>query len=167
MIPAILPGLKAFISDECSSNKWQAWPGRLYNLARITSIRQRWWSWQQHWCITLRPWCGGGGGAGLRGGSVVKDGSSIKTQIVDRGASFLLKTELIPGSHRMSNSSVMRVNLIRTLGELVRQECDFLTISRRRLVTITSLSIANSCSIPYGYTENLWFSSQFAYYLAI
>jgi len=45
----------------------------------------------------------GGGGGGLCDGSAVKEGSSIKALIVDRGTSSLLKTELIPGSHRMSN----------------------------------------------------------------
>ena len=47
---------------------------------------------------------GGGGGAGLHDGSAVEDSSSIKAQRVERGASFLLKTELISGSHRLSNS---------------------------------------------------------------
>jgi len=47
---------------------------------------------------------GGGSGAGLCDGLTVKNDSSIKILIVDRGASTLLKTELIPESHRMSNS---------------------------------------------------------------
>ena len=38
----------------------------------------------------------GRGGAGLCDGSVVKEGSSIKVIIVDRGVSFLLKMKLIP-----------------------------------------------------------------------
>ena len=46
----------------------------------------------------------GGGGVGLHDGSVVKDSSPIKAQRVERGASSLLKTELIPGSHGLSNS---------------------------------------------------------------
>ena len=62
----------------------------------------------------------------VRDGSAVKDGSSIKALIADNAS--LLKTELILGSHGMSNSSVMRASLLRTLGELVRQACDFLTI---------------------------------------
>jgi len=45
---------------------------------------------------------GGGGGVGLRDGSVVRDGSSNKAPIADRGTSSLLKTELIPGSHGLS-----------------------------------------------------------------
>ena len=72
---------------------------------------------------------GGGGGAGIRDGLAVKNSSSIKEQIVDRDTSFLVKTELMPGFHGMTNSSVIRANLLRTLGEHVRQACDFLTIS--------------------------------------
>ena len=49
---------------------------------------------------------GGGGGAGLRDESDIKDGSSIKAQIIIRGASSLLKTELISGSHGMFNLSI-------------------------------------------------------------
>ena len=45
---------------------------------------------------------GDGGEASLSEGSAVKDGTSIKAPIIDRGASSLLKTELIPGSHGMS-----------------------------------------------------------------
>ena len=59
----------------------------------------------------------GGCGAGLRDGSAVKDGSSIKAQLVDRSAPFLLKIELIPGSHAISNSSIMRASLIGISGE--------------------------------------------------
>ena len=47
---------------------------------------------------------GGGGGAGLHDGSVVKDSSTIKAQRVERGVSSWLKMELIPGSHGLSNS---------------------------------------------------------------
>ena len=46
----------------------------------------------------------GGGGADLYYRSNVKDGSSIKAQLVDRSTSSLLKTELIPGLHGMSSS---------------------------------------------------------------
>ena len=45
----------------------------------------------------------GGGGASLRDGSTVEDGSSIKVQIVDQGALSLLKMELIPGSYGVFN----------------------------------------------------------------
>ena len=48
---------------------------------------------------TSRRDYGGGGGAGRRDRSAVQDGSSIKVQRVDRGASSLLKTELTPGSY--------------------------------------------------------------------
>ena len=65
----------------------------------------------------------------FRDGSTAIDGSSNKAQIVDRGVSSLLIMELIPGSHEMSNSSVMRVSLLRTLEEHVSQACDFPTIS--------------------------------------
>ena len=47
---------------------------------------------------------GGGGGAGLHDRSVVEDSSSIKTQRVEQDASSLMKTELISGSHGLSNS---------------------------------------------------------------
>ena len=47
---------------------------------------------------------GGEGGASLHDGSTMKDSSAIKAQRVERGASSLLKTELITGSHRLSNS---------------------------------------------------------------
>ena len=60
----------------------------------------------------------GGGGAALRDGSAVKNGSL--TQIVDRGTTSLLKTELIPESHGMFNSSDIRASLLRTQGEPVR-----------------------------------------------
>ena len=46
----------------------------------------------------------GGGGADLCNESIVKDGNSITAPIADRDASSMLKTELIPGSHGMSNS---------------------------------------------------------------
>ena len=46
----------------------------------------------------------GGGGAGLHDRSVVEDSSTIKEQIVERGASSWLKAELILGSHGLSNS---------------------------------------------------------------
>ena len=68
-------------------------------------------------------------GAGLHDGSTIKDGSSIKVQIVDRDTSSPLKTELMSGSHGMSNSSIMKASLLRDLGEHVRRACDFLTIS--------------------------------------
>ena len=68
--------------------------------------------------------------AGPHDGSTLKDGSSTKTQIIERGASSLLKTELLPRSHGTSNLSVIRVSLFRTLGKLVRQARDFLIISR-------------------------------------
>ena len=97
---------------------------------------------------------GVGGEAGFCDRSVVKDGSLIKTQIVDRSTWSLLKTELIPGSYGVSNSSVTRASLLRTLGEHVRQVCDFLTISGW-LVTITSLSTENSCNILYGYIKKI------------
>ena len=61
----------------------------------------------------------GGGGAGLHDGSTVKDNSFIKAHIIDRGVSSLLKTELILGSHRVCNWSVMRASLLITLGEPV------------------------------------------------
>ena len=82
---------------------------------------------------------GGGGRMSFRDGSAAVDGSSNKAHIVDRSALSLLKTELIPGFHGMFNSSVMRASLLRTLRELVRQACDFLTTSGW-IVTITSLS---------------------------
>jgi len=47
---------------------------------------------------------GRGGEAGLCDESAIKDDSSIKTAIADRGATSLLKTELIPRSHGMFNS---------------------------------------------------------------
>ena len=47
---------------------------------------------------------GGGGGAGLHDGSAVEDSSAIKAQRVERSASSLLKIELIPVSHGLSNS---------------------------------------------------------------
>jgi len=46
----------------------------------------------------------GGGGGGLCDESAVKEGTSIKTPIVDKGTSSLLKTKLIPGSYGMSIS---------------------------------------------------------------
>jgi len=47
---------------------------------------------------------GGGGGASLCDKLTVKDGRSIKAPIADRGLSSLLKSELIPRFHGMSNS---------------------------------------------------------------
>ena len=47
-------------------------------------------------------------GAGFHDGSTVKDNNSINAQIVDKGVLSLLKTELIPRSYEMSNSSVMK-----------------------------------------------------------
>jgi len=61
-------------------------------------------------------------GTSFRDGPAAIDGSSSKVQIVDR------KTELILESHEMSNSSIMRASLLRTL-EPVRQARGFLTIS--------------------------------------
>ena len=46
---------------------------------------------------------GGGGGVGRRDGLAVQYGSSIQAQRVDQGASSLLRTELILGSHRVYN----------------------------------------------------------------
>jgi len=45
-----------------------------------------------------------GGGAGLRDGLTVENGCLIKVHIVNGGASFLLKTQLIPRSHGACNS---------------------------------------------------------------
>ena len=47
---------------------------------------------------------GGGDGIGLCDELTVKDGSSIKAPIVDKGTSFLLKIELISESHGLFNS---------------------------------------------------------------
>jgi len=66
-----------------------------------------------------------GGGVGLHDESAVKDDSSIKARIVDRGTSSLLKTKLIPGSYEMSNSSVMRASLYRTLGNKCAKHATF------------------------------------------
>jgi len=99
---------------------------------------------------------GGGGEIDLRDRSAVKDSSSIKTNIVDKGTLSPLKTKLIPRSHGMSNSSVMRASLLRTLEELVCQVCDFLTFLGW-LITITSQSTASSYNILYGYIKNCSF----------
>ena len=63
----------------------------------------------------------GGGGAGLRDEPTASDDSSTKAHTTTRGESSLLKTDLIIGSHEMSNSSVVTTTPFRTLEEPVHR----------------------------------------------
>jgi len=81
-----------------------------------------------------------GGGTGLRDEPVANDNSSRK-----EGESSLLKAKLIPRSYGMLNSLVMKEIFFRNLKEPVHQTFSSFTTSRW-LVTITSISIANTCN---------------------
>ena len=76
---------------------------------------------------------GGAGGTDLRDGSTTVDNRLRKAHAANRVESAPLKTELIPGSHEKSNSSLIEVIILRTLIEQVRQMCNCLTVPRVNL----------------------------------
>jgi len=71
----------------------------------------------------------GGGEAGLRDEPVANDDSSSKAKAATRSESFLLKAELISGSHGTSNSSVIKAIFFRNLEKHIHRTYNFLTTS--------------------------------------
>jgi len=69
------------------------------------------------------------GGEGLRDEPAANDDNLNKAHAPIKGESFLLKVDLIPGSHGMFNSSVIKANPFRNLEESVCRTWISFTIS--------------------------------------
>ena len=114
-VSIILSGLKVFISGECSGNRLQG-----TNRVELNHIsHQSGQDGDRSSSTRESPQNHGGGGEGLHDERAANNHNLNKTHAATKGESSMLKVNLIPGSHGIFNSSVMKANIFKTLEESV------------------------------------------------